>query len=110
MCQKARLIVQRADDSVTPSETSGSRAGAPTATTSASTTVRTARGDVVDLNHIQNMLARNPEIAEVVSTTPAFHLYLARTAGLPLEAAFTTHRPLKAIVVSVQADFQAWWM
>lgn len=58
--------MQRADESMTPSETSGSRAGAPTATTSTSTIIKTARGDM-DHNHIQNMLSRNPEIGEVVS-------------------------------------------
>lgn len=48
---------------MTPSETSGSRAGAPTATTATSA----SRPREYNETHIQNMLARNPEISEVVS-------------------------------------------
>lgn len=77
MCQKARLIVQKGDDSVTPSETSGSRAGAPTAT-SGSTVLRTSRGDF-DLLHIQDMLSRNPEIAKVVSIVSLCFIPIHRT-------------------------------
>lgn len=80
MCQKARVIVQRGG-STAYSETSGTRShwrGGNRDDRSQATTT-TKFEERFDIFQIQKLLARNPDLAQVVSTDP--NLANARVGG-----------------------------
>lgn len=68
VCQKARLIVQRSDGSmVSPSETSGSRTKPPAPSTTGGFAPSTQFAERVNVQQVQQLLAKNEELASVVS-------------------------------------------
>lgn len=71
VCQKARLIVQRGEMSITPSETSGGRSGArpppPPSTSGRSEATSSRFAERVDIHQIQKLMSKNPEMSQVVS-------------------------------------------